>query len=213
MGHSEKRKDLFGNEYTQHFDDEGRKAGWSETRKDFFGNEYEQHFDKDGGKTGYSENRKGIFGDYTQHHDRSGRRTGYSEERKGMFGDYTDHRDQSGRRTGYSAPRQGMFSSYVRHIGGRAFGGGRRSGAPSRDGWIGWIDTMTYENIGAWIVPMIYSALVMMIYGPGRAQPDTFIEIAIIALAIPGAVAMAVYLFGIVLVIAVVAILLSVLFG
>lgn len=118
MGRSEEQKDIFGDRYTQHYDDEGRETGRTEVRKDMFGDEYEQHVDRSGRETGRSEKRRDLFGDeYQQHKDEKGRDAGRSEERRDMFGDeYVEHFDEQGRRIGRSERRRDMFGDeFVEH--------------------------------------------------------------------------------------------------
>ncbi|MHB8521204.1 MAG: RCC1 domain-containing protein, partial [Limisphaerales bacterium] len=92
-GRSEERKNIFGDRYIQHFDENGLRAGRSEERTGFIGDKHTQHYDKSGTSTGRSEERKHILGDkYDQHYDRAGAKAGWSEKRTSILGGrYTNH--------------------------------------------------------------------------------------------------------------------------
>lgn len=115
---SERRTGFFGNEYQQHYNDEGGKAGYTEQRTDFFGKPYQQHYSQQGDKSGYSEGRTGFLGDqYQQHFDQNGSKAGYSEQNQNFFGtQYVQHHDDQGNKTGRSEVRKDFFGrEYVKH--------------------------------------------------------------------------------------------------
>jgi len=66
-------------------------GGTSRHRKDIWGNDVTEHFDASGNKTGESRRQAGLFGDYTAHSDSSGSKTGETRDRSGLFGDYQVH--------------------------------------------------------------------------------------------------------------------------
>ena len=103
-GWSEEKTDMWGDKYTQHYDEHGNKTGWSEQKTDMWGDKYTQHHDQDSDKTGWSEQKTDMWGDkYTQHHDQDSDKTGWSEQKTDMWGDkYTQHHGQSGGRIGSS---------------------------------------------------------------------------------------------------------------
>jgi hypothetical protein len=115
---SEQRTGLLGNKYAQHYDDEGRKAGYTEQRTGLLGNQYQQHYSQEGDKVGYTEDRTGLFGNqYQQHLDQEGSKSGYSEDRQGLFGNhYVQHYSQEGEKDGRSEVRKDLFGKeYVKH--------------------------------------------------------------------------------------------------
>jgi MFS family permease len=118
MGRSEDKKDVFGDKYVEHRDNDGRKIGTSEDKRDVFGDHYTQHYDTDRDKSGASEDRRDVFGDkYTQHYDNDRNKSGRSEEKRDIFGDeYTQHFDRDGRKSGHSVRKRDVFGDeYVEH--------------------------------------------------------------------------------------------------
>ncbi|MBR5228248.1 MAG: hypothetical protein IKV96_00250 [Firmicutes bacterium] len=138
---SEKRTDMFGDEYIVHYDRSGRQVGRSEQRKDMFGQTYTQHFDANGKTIGTSQERQGLFGTtFTQHFDSKGHITGTSEKRTDMFGwDYIQHSDNTGRITGISEQRTDILGQpYTQTTG--TFGstsGSRANSSSSSSGYSG----------------------------------------------------------------------------
>lgn len=130
---SEKRIDMFGDEYVVHYDRSGRQVGRSEQRTDMFGQTYTQHFDANGKTIGTSQERQGLFGDtFTQHFDSKGHVTGTSEKRTSIVGQpYTQHFDNKGRMTGTSEERTPMFGNPYTHTTGTF---GSTSGSRSSSG-------------------------------------------------------------------------------
>jgi hypothetical protein len=115
---SQRRTGILGDEYTQHFDSSGRKAGYTQERKDIFGRPYQQHFTQDGKKVRYTEDRQDLFGDhYQQHFSQDGKKSGYSEDRKDLFGDeYIQHFNEQDRKSGRSEVREDIFGDkYIKH--------------------------------------------------------------------------------------------------
>lgn len=116
--YSENRKDIFGDDYVQHYDNRSRPAGYSQEQVNIFGQPYMKHMDQQGSKTGHSENRTDIWGDdYVQHFDKQGRPDGYSGEREDLLGNkYIQHFDKDDRKSGRSEMRQDLFGDeYVKH--------------------------------------------------------------------------------------------------
>ncbi|MGH9838418.1 MAG: hypothetical protein ACREEM_06505 [Blastocatellia bacterium] len=117
-GRSEEREDLFGRQFTQHYDDRHNPTGRTEQREDIFGRPYQQHISPEGDYTGHSEEREGIFGNrYTQHSNEQGEQAGHSEEREDIFGrKYTQHLDEQGNPSGHSEEREDIFGrKYTKH--------------------------------------------------------------------------------------------------
>ncbi len=117
-GHSEDRERILGDEYQQHFDEDGRKSGTSEDREKLLGDEYTQHFDDDGRKDGYSEVKERLLGgEYTQHYDKEGRKAGYSEEKEGLLGNkYIEHYDENGKVIGRTEEHERLLGgTYEKH--------------------------------------------------------------------------------------------------
>lgn len=105
------KKDLFGNEYIQYYDENGRETDRSKVKTGVFGGKYTEDYDDKGNKIGKSKVRKGIFGgEYTEHYDNSGNKTGKSVSRKGILGgSHTDTYDESGKKTGRTETKSGCF--------------------------------------------------------------------------------------------------------
>jgi hypothetical protein len=132
-GWSEKRTDFFGDEYVQHFDEDGNEAGWSQTKEGFSG-EYTQHHDNDGNEVGWSEEKDGVLVDqYTQHYDNDNNEVGWSEEKEGVLVDcYSQHYDSDNNETGWSEEKRGVLvDRYTQHHG-RATGYASSSTADRR---------------------------------------------------------------------------------
>lgn len=118
MGWSEKKTDWLGNEYTQHYDDDGNKTGWSEQKTGWLGDEYTQHYDTNDEKSGWSEDRKGIITEnYVQHYDNESNKIGWSENKEGIITEhYVQHYDQNDDKSGWSETKRGIIvDRYVQH--------------------------------------------------------------------------------------------------
>lgn len=117
-GRSEEREDVFGRQYTQHYDDEYNQTGSTETRQDVFGRDYRQNISPEGDYTGHSEQREDIFGNpYTQRFNEQGDQVGHSEEREDVFGrKYVQHFDEEDNPVGRSEERENIFGQkYTKH--------------------------------------------------------------------------------------------------
>jgi hypothetical protein len=157
MPHSEKKKGLFGDAYTEHRDDSGQKTGESVEKEGWFGDKYTEHRDATGTKTGESREKTGWFGDdFTEHRDNSGTKTGESRHKTGLFGDeYIEHRDASGNKTGESREKTGLFGNkYLEHRDLRK--------PPSDDGGSSDIGDALGKIIGFFLIVGIVIWLVMM---------------------------------------------------
>ena len=99
MGTSEKKRDFWGEEYVQHYDDQHRMIGISRVKKDLFGEEYIQHYDENNNMTGTSRDKTDFWGDhYVQHYDENNNMTGTSREKTDFFGNhYVRHEAEPGR--------------------------------------------------------------------------------------------------------------------
>lgn len=108
---SKVKKDFFGNEYIQYYDENGNETDRSKVKKGFFGGTYTEDYDENGNRTGTSKVKKGIFGgEKVEHYDGSGRKTGESRKKKGILsGEYTQNYDESGRETGRTEKKKGCF--------------------------------------------------------------------------------------------------------
>lgn len=113
MSKSETKKDMWGNEYTQHYDDSGNKTGWSENRNDAWGNSYEQHYDQSGDKTGWTESKSDSWGsDYSQHYDSDGEKSGWSGSESDAWGnDFDQHYDNESTKTGWSESKRDSWGN------------------------------------------------------------------------------------------------------
>lgn len=97
MGWSEKKTDVWGNEYVQHYDDAGKRHGWSELKQGIFGDRYVQHYDNGGNKVAWSDSDGDAVaegcapracaseGSHGRLHDPSPGREGLSEGMAGAF--------------------------------------------------------------------------------------------------------------------------------
>ncbi len=96
MARSEKKTDIWGNEYVQHYDDDGNETGRSEAKKNIWGDSYTEHRDKDGDVVGESREKSTWLGDkYTEHRDKDDNVSGRSEQKSTWLGDrYSEHRDK-----------------------------------------------------------------------------------------------------------------------
>ena len=120
MAVSREKEGVFGDKYTEHTDDAGKKIGESRERESILGDDYVEHRDKESHKTGESREREGLLGDkYTEHRDSDFNKIGESREREGIFGDkYTEHLDNEGNIIGESRGREGVLGdTYVEHTG------------------------------------------------------------------------------------------------
>jgi hypothetical protein len=116
-GWSEKRTDIFGDEYIQHFDEDGNKAGWSQKKEGFSG-VYFQHYDNEDNEVGWSEEAESLLGDaYTQHYDDDDEKAGWSEQREHLTGErYTQHFDNDNSKAGWSETKSGILTPrYTEH--------------------------------------------------------------------------------------------------
>lgn len=97
-GRSRERTDWFGNEYTEHLDDERNVVAKSVVKKDWWGNEYIETRNAEGEVIETSRQREGWFGrEYVEHRNADGEKSGESQDRTGWFGDeYVEHRDAEG---------------------------------------------------------------------------------------------------------------------
>jgi len=104
VGRSEKKTDWLGNEYIQHYDDDGNEVGTSKEATSWLGDKYTQHYDAQGEESGTSKEATSWLGDkYTQHHDRDGEESGTSKADRTWLGDdYTQHYDADGNESGTS---------------------------------------------------------------------------------------------------------------
>ncbi len=116
MSKSEKKTDIWGDEYIQHYDDQGNQTGTSRVESDIWGDTYEQHRDRDGNKSSYSTHETDLWGDqYEQHRDQDGNKSGYSTDETDLWGDhYEQHRDEDGNRTGYTTNETDMWGDRFR---------------------------------------------------------------------------------------------------
>jgi len=115
---SEPKEDIFGRQYTQHYDENYNETGRTETREDIFGRPYQQHISPEGDDTGHSEEREGFFGDRdVQHFNEQGDSAGRSEPREDVFGrEYVQHFDKEGNPAGRSEEREDIFGGkYTKH--------------------------------------------------------------------------------------------------
>jgi len=105
--------DWFGNEYEQHYDEEGNPIGRTKTETDWFGNEYEQHYDEKGNSVGRTKDETGWFGDeYEQHYDEEGNPIGRTKDETGWFGDeYEEHYDNEGNPIGRTRAETDWFGN------------------------------------------------------------------------------------------------------
>ena len=113
---SEKKTDIWGNEYTQKYNQDGDKAGWSETKTDIWGNPYTQDYDQDGTKASWSESKSDIFGnEYSQSYDQDNNKTSWSQGREDIWGNtYRQESDQENNRTGWSENKEDIFGEKYR---------------------------------------------------------------------------------------------------
>jgi hypothetical protein len=118
MSYSREEKDIFGNTYIQHYNDDGTKSGWDTQENDILGNEYTQHHNQDYTKSGWSTPEKDILGnEYSQHHSQDYTKAGWSTQEKDILGnEYTQHHDQDYTKTGWSTPEKDILGNeYTQH--------------------------------------------------------------------------------------------------
>lgn len=132
MGESRKVQGFFG-EYTEHFDDDGKKIGESREREGFFGR-YTEHTDTSGRTVAESREREGFFGRYTEHTSSSGERLGTSHRREGIFGPYTEHSGSHDGKVGESRVREGLLGRYQETHGSLPYIPGSSDTSKSADG-------------------------------------------------------------------------------
>ena len=119
-GHSEKKKDWWGDEYIQHYDADGNKIGTSVEKKDWFGDTYVQRYDKDINKAGTSEERTDWHGDsYTQARDSTGKKSGRSVVKTRFNNDpHTQHYSDVDEKIGTSEKKKTWKGGrYTQHYG------------------------------------------------------------------------------------------------
>jgi hypothetical protein len=116
MARSENKSDFWGNNYTQHYDDNGNESGTSESKTTFFGDRYTQYYDNNGNDKGTSESKTTFFGDrYTQHYNSNGDDVGTSESKKDFWGNsYVQHYNGKGEESGTSVRQKDFWgNSYI----------------------------------------------------------------------------------------------------
>ena len=166
MPRSEKKTDVFGKEYTQHYDDDGNKSGWSEDKADIFGDKYEQRYDNDGNKTGWSEDKTDFFGDkYEQHYDNESGKAGWSEGKTDFFGDeYEQHYDNDNDKTGWSEYRKDIWGKSYEYTDGKK-SGTTESASVNKDEYRKGIQhssgSSTKPNIGGF--PVVLASILMVV--------------------------------------------------
>jgi len=117
-GRSRQRKDFWGNDYTEHRDEDGNLVGTSRVKKDFWGNTFVERRDVEGDVEETSRARKDFWGnDFTEHRDADGDKSGESRDRKDFWdNDYVEHRNEEDDEVARSRPRKDFWGNdYVEH--------------------------------------------------------------------------------------------------
>lgn len=117
-GRSRQRTDWLGNKYTEHLDEDGRRAGRSEMKKDWLGNAYVETRNADGDIVETSRDRTDwLGGEYVEHRDADGDKSGESRDKQDWLGeDYVEHRDAEGVERGRSRERSDWLGNdYTEH--------------------------------------------------------------------------------------------------
>lgn len=120
MGKSIEKTDIYGDKYTVHYDDDGKKIGESRTKTDIYGDAYIRHVNADGDKIGESRARTDIYGDaYVQHTNSDSQKTGESWTKTDVYGDrYVQHLDDDGAKLGESRTKTDIYGDrYAKHTG------------------------------------------------------------------------------------------------
>ena len=135
MPKSRKSRNVYGEEFIQHFDDEGRKVGISRDRRNWLGEEYIENLDSDGKDLSRSRDVRNIYGeDFQEHIDSDYRRVGTSRVRTDFVGlDYFEHRQADGTVIGRSRIRTDWLGErYIEHSGKRISLNGKNDREVSR---------------------------------------------------------------------------------
>jgi len=117
-GQSRKRRDFWGDEYTEHTNADGERTGTSRERKDWLGDSYVERRGTDGEVQETARERKDWLGDeYTEHRASGGEKSGESRSKKDWLGDeYVEHRDADGDEAGRSEERRDWLGErYTEH--------------------------------------------------------------------------------------------------
>ena len=193
MAYSEEREGLFGDKYTAHYDDAGKKTGESRKRERLFGGDYIETRDAGGEKGSESTEREGLFGDaYVETRDTSGRVTSTAREKESLFGEkYLETRDEAGEKIAESRRRPGLFGrEYVEttHYGRGASRDGavpyperaEQSSSSSSDSSYAWISLVfgifvfvlavgfIFINLAGWIASVALSVTIAYFYALRR---------------------------------------------
>jgi uncharacterized protein len=179
MSKSEKKTDIWGDEYIQHYDDQGNKAGTTRVETDMWGDRYEQHRDSDGNMTGHTTHETDMWGDrYEQHRDSDGNKTGYSTHETDMWGDrYEQHRDSDGNMTGHTTHETDMWGDRYKHH--RDQQNGRLVSSPAVDRTSnglssrGSVQSSSRGGVFIWLLAII---AIVLIAGFASRSPDAYVS-------------------------------------
>lgn len=139
MSRSDKKKNIWGDEYVETTDDQGRKISESRAQKDIWGDEYVETTDNQGQEVSESRTKKDIWGnEYIETTDPQGRIVSESRTKKDIWGDeYVETYDAEGRKISESRTKKDIWGSEYVETTKEPSGGGGGGGGGDLNEYVG----------------------------------------------------------------------------